>query len=84
MTKKKTVKKIKESIKETEYKKLLAHLKGDDSIRDLTRLNLQRTFTILYYTGMRLNELQHLKIQHIKELLEKKQVKVYLSKTNRY
>ena len=57
-------------------------MKGDDSIRDLTKINLQRTFTILYYTGLRLNELQHLKIKHIKELLNTKQVKVYLSKTN--
>ena len=50
----KTVKRIKESVKESEYKKLLVYLKGDDSIRDLTRLNLQRTFTILYYTGLKL------------------------------
>ena len=82
MKQQKTVKRIKESIKDTEYKKLLSFLRGDDSIRDLTRLNLQRTFTILYFTGMRLNELQHLQIHHIKELIENKSVKVYLSKTN--
>ena len=82
MTKKKTVKRIKENIKETEYKKLLTFLKGDDSIRETTRLNLQRTFTILYYSGLRLNELQDLRIQHIKELVKNNSVKVYLKKTN--
>lgn len=82
MTKKKTVKRIKENIKEAEYKKLLTFLKGDDSIRETTKLNLQRTFTILYYSGLRLNELQDLRVQHIKELIENSSVKVYLKKTN--
>jgi len=82
MTKKKTVKRIKENIKETEYKKLIIFLNGDDSVRETTRLNLQRTFTLLYYTGMRLNELQDLRISHIKELIENEIVKVFLKKTN--
>ena len=82
MKQQKTVKRIKENIKETEYKKLLIFLQGDDSIRETTKLNMQRTFTILYYTGMRLNELQDLRVHHIKELIENSSVKVYLKKTN--
>lgn len=80
MKKKTTVKRIKENVQETEYKKLLTFLNGDDRIRETSRLNLQRTFTILYYTGMRLNELQDLRIQHIKELIANSSVKVYLKK----
>lgn len=82
MQKKTTVKKIKESVKESEYKKLMNYVRGDESIRENTRLNLLRTFCILYFTGMRINELQNLKIKDIKELIENSSVKVYLSKTN--
>lgn len=82
MKKKNTVKRIKENIKETEYKKLITFVRGDESIRENTRLNLLRTFTILYYTGMRLNELQDLRISNIKELLEQGTVKIFLQKTS--
>jgi len=82
MTKKQTVKRIKENIKEAEFKKLMTFVRGDEVIRDNTKLNLQRTFVILYYTGMRLNELQDLRVSDLKELLENETVKVYLQKTN--
>jgi len=79
---KNNIKKIKENITLAEYKKLMAFTKGDDTLRENTRLNLLRTFTILYYTGLRLNELRELKIKHIKELLENKILKIDLSKTS--
>jgi integrase len=60
----------------------MAHIRGDESIRENTRLNLLRTFTILFYTGMRLNELQDLRINHIKELLESGTIKITLQKTS--
>ena len=78
----KKIKKIKESVTELEFKKLISFTKCDESIREHTRNNLLRTFTILYYTGLRLNELQTLRIKHIKTLFEKSQVKVTLSKTS--
>jgi len=81
MKKKNTVKRIKENIKETEYKRLVTFVRGDEAIRESTRTNLLRTFTILYYTGMRLNELQDLRISDIKELLEQGTVKIFLQKT---
>ena len=75
------MKKIKENITLTEYKKLMASTRGSDTIRENTRTNLLRTFTILYFTGLRLNELQEMKLQHIKELLEDGTTKLNLSKT---
>ncbi|MCK5111822.1 MAG: site-specific integrase [Arcobacteraceae bacterium] len=78
----KKIKRIKENVTEVEYKKLMAFTKGDESLRENTRLNLLRTFTILYYTGLRLNELKKLRIKHIKELLENKILKIDLSKTS--
>lgn len=78
----KSIKRIKENITSVEQKKLIAHLRGDTSIRENTRLNLLRTFTILFYTGMRLNELQDLRVKDIKELLENETVKVLSQKTS--
>ncbi len=81
MKKKKTIKMIKESITEVEYKKLMNAVRGDDTLRKTTQQNLLRTFSILYFTGLRLNELQQMKLYHIKELLELGSTKLILPKT---
>jgi len=80
-TKNSTVKRIKESITQEEYKKLMSFIRGDESIKEHSRKNLLRTFTILYYTGLRLNELQVMRLSHIKELVEQGNTKLVLSKT---
>ena len=76
-----TVKRIKESVTEKEYKKLMSYVRGDESIREHSRQNLLRTFTILYFTGLRLNEIQEMRLHHIAELLEDGTTKLLLSKT---
>ena len=78
---KQTVKRIKESITETEYKKLMSYVRGDDSIRNHSKQNLLRAFTILYFTGLRLNEVQKMRLYHIVELLELGSTKLILPKT---
>ena len=79
---KKSIKRIKENVGEAEYKKLMRYTRGNESMRENTRLNLLRAFTLLYYTGMRINETQSLKISHIKELIEKGTTKVEIDKTS--
>lgn len=78
---KSTIKRIKESITELEYKKLMNAIRGNETIRPNTKQNLLRTFMILYYTGLRLNELQQMKLYHIKELLDQGSTKLILPKT---
>lgn len=78
----KKVKRIKESITENEFKKLMSYVRGDDSIRENTRINLLRTFIFLYYCGLRLNEVQELKIIDVKNLLRNEMIKIYISKTS--
>lgn len=78
----KRVKRIKENVTSVEYKKLMSYIRGNESMREHSKLNLLRTFTILYYTGLRLNEVQELKIAHIVELLTTGTTKVVLSKTS--
>ena len=79
---KKEFKKIKENITEVEYKKLMSFVRGNETIRLNTKQNLLRTFTILFFTGLRLNEVQELKIIDIKNLLENGNLKIDISKTS--
>jgi integrase len=79
--KRKTLKRIKESVTEHEYKKLINAIRGDESLRVNTKQNLLRAFTILYFTGLRLNELQQMNLSHIKELLDNEETKLILPKT---
>jgi len=78
----KKIKRIKENITEVEFKKLMASVRGSESLRANTKSNLLRTFVILYFTGMRLNELQDLRVKDIKELIEVGTVKIFLKKTS--
>ena len=82
MNEKKEIKRIKENITEIEYKKLMSFTRGNEALRENTKLNLLRTFTILFFTGLRLNEVQELKIVDIKNLLENRNVKIDISKTS--
>ena len=59
----KKIKRIKESITEVEYKKLLNGVRGDESLQQSSKENLLRTFTILYFTGLRINELQEMPLK---------------------
>ena len=79
---KRKLKRIKESITEVEYKKLMNAVRGDETIKEHSKQNLMRTFCILYFTGLRLNELQQMKLYHIKQLLEQGSCKLVLPKTN--
>ncbi len=81
--KKKTkIKRIKESITKIEFKKLMTFVRGDETIRENTRINLLRTFVFLYYCGLRLNEVQEIKILDVKALLKNEMIKIYISKTS--
>jgi len=79
---KKEIKRIKENITEVEYKKLMSFISGNEILRENTKQNLLRTFTILFFTGLRLNEVQELKIKDIKNLLQDGNVKIDISKTS--
>ncbi len=78
---KRNIKRIKESITEPEFKKLISYVRGDESIKENSKLNLLRAFTILYFTGVRLNELQMMRLIHIKKLIDSGSTKILLPKT---
>jgi len=78
---KSTIKRIKENITEAEYKTLVYGVQGNGRLKEHTKQNLIRAFTLLYFTGLRLNEVQELTLWHIGELLEQGSTKLVLSKT---
>lgn len=81
MKKSKSIKRIKENITEQEYKKLMAGVRGDEILKPHTKRNLLVAFTILYFTGLRLNEVQELCVGDIVELIDAGFTKLVLSKT---
>lgn len=81
--KNKPIKQIKEYITEIEHQKLLTYLKGKENIHECTKSNLARTFTLLYFTGCRLNEIKQLRLHNIKTIIETGEFIIITPKTNR-
>lgn len=77
----KKVKRLKRSITLTEYKKLMLSITRNKTIRENTKLNYLRTVTILFYTGIRLNEIQEFRIKNIIELYRDGTTILQISKT---
>jgi integrase/recombinase XerD len=67
-------------ISEELHYKLLDSISKDTNIRANTRQNLRVTFTLLFYTGMRINEITHLKIKDLKEIIKTKELKILTTK----
>lgn len=66
--------KIRENITEVDYQKLLVYLNGKVNLTSNTKNNLKRTFVLLYFTGMRINEVKQLKVKNINTIFEKKEL----------
>jgi len=82
MKKKKTTK-IRENITEVEYQKLLIYLNGKENLTTNTKNNLKRTFILLFYTGMRINEVKQLKVKDIVTIIKKEELIIVTHKTRK-
>lgn len=78
-------KRIRENIREKEHENILAQLEGskDKHIRPNTKQNLRVIFTLLYYTGCRVNELTQLTIKDLKEIIKNKELIIETFKTRK-
>ena len=81
--KKKKFTKIRENITEVEYKKLLIYLNGKEDLTSNTKNNLRRTFILLYFTGMRVNEVKQLKVKDINAIYDKEELIIVTHKTRK-
>lgn len=61
------MKKLKKSIQEKEFKTLMNFTQNNPTMRENTKQNLTRLFTLLYYTGMRINEVPTLTIRDMQK-----------------
>ena len=75
------IKKIKKSITHVEMKKLIAFTLYDDEIKNFNRERLLKIFTLLYYSGMRVNELTQITYQHIEEIVQTEETIITTHKT---
>jgi integrase/recombinase XerD len=64
-----SITKVRKPIGDNEYKKLMNSVRGDTELKDFNRTRFLRIFSLLYYSGCRLNELPQLTVQKIKEIL---------------
>lgn len=72
----KQTKRFKESIGEAEYKRLMSVTKGDDDIKPFTRKRFLKIYTLLYFTGVRLNEISQLRVSDLKSIINEKEIKI--------
>ncbi|WP_434270586.1 tyrosine-type recombinase/integrase [Aliarcobacter cryaerophilus] len=68
---------------EVEYQKLLTYLNGIEDLTNNTKNNLRRTFILLYFTGMRVNEVKQLKVKDINTIFEKEELIIFTHKTRK-
>ena len=66
------MKKVKQTIQEQEYKTLINFVENNPTMRENTRGNYKRLFTLLYYTGMRINEVATLTCSDIQTGIKNK------------
>jgi integrase/recombinase XerD len=73
---------IKESITEVEYKRLINFTKGDDEIKPFTKERFLKIYAILFYTGIRINEISQLRVEDLKSIINNGEVKIVTHKQN--
>lgn len=73
---------IKESITEVEYKRLVNFTKGDDDIKTFTKERFLKIYAILFYTGIRINEISQLRVEDLKSIINNGEVKIVTHKQN--
>ncbi len=76
-------KKVRKSITEKEYKLLIGFVKEDDELKEFNRIKFLRIFTLLYFTGVRINEISQIRVRHIKQILSSGETIIVSHKTNR-
>ena len=56
---------------------------GKEDLTTNTKNNLRRTFILLYFTGMRINEVKQLKVKDINTIFEKEELIIVTHKTRK-
>ncbi|MDF1876746.1 site-specific integrase [Sulfurimonas sp. SAG-AH-194-L11] len=65
----KNIKRVKKSVTVVEYKKLMAFVRGDEDIKVFNQKRFLKIFSLLFYSGMRVNEITQIKYSHIDNII---------------
>jgi len=79
----KKIKRIKKSVTVKEYKKLMAFVRGDEDIKPFNQKRFLKIFSLLYYSGLRINEVTQIKNLHISEIIQTSETVIISHKTKR-
>ena len=79
----KKIKRVKKSVTVKEYKKLMSFVRGDEDIKSFSQKRFLKIFSLLYYSGLRVNEITQIKYSHIKEIIKTGETIVVSHKTKR-
>jgi len=79
----KKIKRVKKSVTAKEYKKLMAFVRGDEDIKSFSQKHFLKIFSLLYYSGLRVNEITQIKYLHIEEIIKTGETIVVSHKTKR-
>jgi len=74
------MKRIRNSVGEREFKQLVTHVMSDNCLKEHSRIKLLRIFNILYYTGMRVNEVNLITVEKLRELIKNGEGIIYTPK----
>ncbi len=77
------IKRVKKSITEKEYKKLMAYTRGDEEIKEFNLKRFLKIFSLLIYSGLRINEITQIKYTHIEEIVKTGETVIISHKTKR-
>lgn len=75
------IQRVKKSITEKEYKKLMAYARGDEDIKEFNQKRFFKIFSLLYYSGLRVNEITQIKCSNIEEIMKSGETVVISHKT---
>ena len=82
MARKKGIKKDRHPILEDEFLKIIFLTTNDDTMNKATKLKLLRVYTILYYSGCRISEINDFTLDNINYIIEHKNFVLEDTKTN--
>jgi len=77
------IKRVKKSVTQIEYKKLMNFVRGDEDIKSFNQKRFLKIFSLLFYSGMRVNEITQIKYSHIAEIIQSSETIIISHKTKR-
>lgn len=77
------MKRVRYSIGSDEYKRLITYTMGDCSLKLHSRKKLLKIFGVLYYTGIRLNEIAYITVAKLREIIKNEGGIIYTSKKDK-